>query len=331
MIKLSGFKKFTIELTTLCNLKCKGCPRTVGINSGSWTNKSMPIDIFQSCLGNLPKIGMVTLHGIGEPTLHPNFLEILSLAKRSKKFGKIKITSNGLAKPIDFYVESFNKGLDEVWFSVDSVNQTLSNHLRENTDIRKLESLITSLHHAGISPMISMTISSENYRDALYSAHVLLGLGAEQINMQEFQDFGNVEGVLSNYQRGEFIQRSVEHARRFPLDKISYPPFVVNALGRKEPDPKMMCSAPWERPAMNVDGYLTPCCTTFDPAIWGYSSLADRRWDELYNSLSVRKWISAYMQSRGSIICQGCAIDPKNQYSDVSLGSRSHQAPPRAT
>ena len=102
MLQITHFQKFTIELTTLCNLKCAGCPRTVGVKNGEWSNKHMSKFDFSTALKHLPKINMVTLHGIGEPTLNPNFIDILEISKSSKKFGKIKITSNGLAKPPSF-------------------------------------------------------------------------------------------------------------------------------------------------------------------------------------------------------------------------------------
>ena len=81
MIKITHFAKFTIELTTLCNLKCAGCPRTVGVKNGEWINKTMNVERFEKALKNLPNINMVTLHGIGEPTLNPEFIDILKVSK----------------------------------------------------------------------------------------------------------------------------------------------------------------------------------------------------------------------------------------------------------
>jgi MoaA/NifB/PqqE/SkfB family radical SAM enzyme len=71
--------KLTIEITTLCNLKCAGCPRTTGIEQGSWTDMHMELDLFGRILDHLPRSALVTLHGIGEPTLHPQFNELVAI------------------------------------------------------------------------------------------------------------------------------------------------------------------------------------------------------------------------------------------------------------
>src|SRR3546814_15654161 len=43
----SAIQKLTIEITTLCNLKCAGCPRTMGIANDSWVDQHMDLQLFQ--------------------------------------------------------------------------------------------------------------------------------------------------------------------------------------------------------------------------------------------------------------------------------------------
>ena len=290
---------------------------------------------FSTALKHLPKINMVTLHGIGEPTLNPNFIDILEISKSSKKFGKIKITSNGLAKPPSFYVDAMNAGLNEVWISVDSLNQSLATELRENSNVDKLLKNISELGKLSVPTYISMTVSSKNFRECMATSHLLIEHGVKAIYMQEFQDFGNSDGVMSNHERYELLERFIEHKKRYPKDNISPPRFVFNAIQKsksnkiKHNDDTMICTAPWSRPAMNVDGFMTPCCTTFDPAIWNHSSLLETHWSDIYRSDHVTRWIQEYLQNSGNQICEGCAINPKYDNVDLSVGVRKHQAPAR--
>ena len=76
----------------------------------------------------------------------------------------------------------------------------------------------------------------------------------------------------------------------------------------------------------HYDGYLTPCCTTFDPDLWN-KPLVSQTWVEAYSS-SALKMDQSYRREKGNLICQGCAIHPQNQDSQ-NLGSRPHQAPAR--
>ena len=279
---------------------------------------------------------MVTLHGIGEPTLNPDFIEILEISKASKKFGKIKITSNGLAKPPSFYVDAMNAGLDEVWISVDSLNQSLATELRENSNVEKLINHVSELSNLSVPTYVSMTVSSKNFRECMATSHLLMEHGVKAIYMQEFQDFGNSDGVMSNHERYELLERFIEHKKRYPKDNISPPRFVQNALQKSKTSKLkhnggtvLVCTAPWSRPAMNVDGFITPCCTTFDPSIWNHSSLLRMNWSDIYRSDHVTRWIQEYLQNSGNQICEGCAINPKYDNIDLSVGGRSHQAPAR--
>src|SRR3546814_20551505 len=53
----SAIQKLTIEITTLCNLKCAGCPRTMGIANDSWIDQHMDLQLFQRILEGWPETG----------------------------------------------------------------------------------------------------------------------------------------------------------------------------------------------------------------------------------------------------------------------------------
>ena len=196
----------------------------------------------------------------------------------------------------------------------------------------KLITNISRMNQMQVPVYISMTVSSENFRECMATSHLLCAIGAKGIFMQEFQDFGNSAGVMSNDQRAELLERFIEHKKRYPSDNISPPRFIVNALSKNKNLVKSettMCSAPWSRPAMNVDGYITPCCTTFDPSIWGHLSLYEMNWKEIYSQENVRDWIKQYINNAGDAICEGCALNPKYDNLDLTVGERTHQAPAR--
>ena len=142
--------------------------------------------------------------------------------------------------------------------------------------------------------------------------------------MQEYQDFGETEGVMTIQERLEFVERCIEYSRLYPDRSIKFPPFVYRTANKKPVDPSEMCTAPWERPAITVDGYLTPCCTTFT-LIYGTKPLVSKLGGSLSSS-SIKNWIQSYRREKGNLIGQGCAIHPQNQDSQ-NLGSRPHQAP----
>ncbi|MBM3423269.1 MAG: radical SAM protein [Chlorobi bacterium] len=81
---------FAIELTSECNLRCSHCYRECEPGKGS----RLPTDRLLSIMASLALHGVTSLELTGgEPTMHPDFFEILDLACCS--FTNIAVLSNG--------------------------------------------------------------------------------------------------------------------------------------------------------------------------------------------------------------------------------------------
>lgn len=82
------YQRIYIEISNLCNLKCSFCPEVVD------NKKTMSPDFFANILEQvLPYTEEITLHILGEPLNHPNFLEILKRGEEKK--ASINLTTNG--------------------------------------------------------------------------------------------------------------------------------------------------------------------------------------------------------------------------------------------
>lgn len=307
----AALQKLTIEITTLCNLKCAGCPRTMGIANDTWTDQHMDLAMFRRILDGWPVTGFVTLHGIGEPTLHPQFVELVAMARQSGKFKRMKVTSNGVTRSADYYAEAVKAGLDEFWISVDSFDAAIAERMRSGTKVEKLKANIAACLQKGLPLHISMVVSAVNYREIPDTLRQLRELGTPAVHMQEFQDYGEPYGLMSNAQRAEFIALVRAAAPSFAGLPVGLPNFT-----RPKGD---ICTAPWFRPAISVQGYLTPCCTTFDPAQFGYVNVGEMSFAQAWQQPGVLNWIRSFLQDR-TPICQGCPLNPRVFGMDDTLG-----------
>ncbi|WP_341702346.1 radical SAM protein [Ferrovibrio sp.] len=307
----NALQKLTIEITTLCNLQCAGCPRTLGIEHGTWADRHMDLGLFGRILDHLPPVGFVTLHGVGEPTLHPHFVELVAMAKQSGKFQKMKVTSNGVTRSADYYARSVAAGLDEFWISVDSFDPVIAERMRAGTKVEKLKANLAACMQAGLPLHISMTVSAANFRDIPDTLRQLKALGAPPVHMQEFQDYGEPYGLMSEADRIEFIRllkAAQADLRGLPV-----------ALPNFAKPPGDICMAPVLRPAISVDGFFTPCCTTFDPSQFGYTNLGEMSLAEAWQQPGVLRWVAAFLQDQ-TPICQGCALNPRAYGNTAALG-----------
>jgi MoaA/NifB/PqqE/SkfB family radical SAM enzyme len=120
----NSIKKVVLELTTSCNLECKHCfyQNSNEFTSNCFIKKEEAfrlIEKFKKC-----GIDKLVLTG-GEPTIHPDFIEIAIFAKN--KIPKVTLCTNGVMKSDKLKQEVIDLGFDTYTISIDS-------HLKENHD-----------------------------------------------------------------------------------------------------------------------------------------------------------------------------------------------------
>lgn len=147
----NNIRKLYLEITNHCNLECKMCYRQV------WNNEMgyMPIEQVErviQLLENFPQLERIVLGGIGEPTYHPQFAEIVRLFK-----GKypLAITTNGTLLEKDIVELLVDEKVAELIVSVDSsldegfknIRQTaLTPLLEKQTYLKELKQLKKTIY-----------------------------------------------------------------------------------------------------------------------------------------------------------------------------------------
>ena len=85
---MKNFKKFYIEITNVCNLKCDFCPRT------NRKPEYMSIELFCCILDQIKGYtDHIYFHVKGEPLLHPNIDKLLDISY--ERGFRVNITTNG--------------------------------------------------------------------------------------------------------------------------------------------------------------------------------------------------------------------------------------------
>jgi MoaA/NifB/PqqE/SkfB family radical SAM enzyme len=69
-----------VEVTSQCNANCLYCPHTVF--KESWQSVHMPVDLYRRLTSAFPRTNLVYLQGWGEPLLHPQFFEMVQIARQ---------------------------------------------------------------------------------------------------------------------------------------------------------------------------------------------------------------------------------------------------------
>lgn len=135
-------KGLQVEVTNKCNFRCVYCLR----NFWNIKVRDMPLASFKKLSSSFNEMEKVVLYGLGEPLTHPNFMEMVQLARTSlKKDSEISFSTNGSllnAKLAEKLLKEI--GVNMISFSFDTIETSALERLRVGAETHTiLENLKT--------------------------------------------------------------------------------------------------------------------------------------------------------------------------------------------
>jgi hypothetical protein len=215
-----------IEVNDVCNLTCPVC---FAGSSPSHTNQRTLAEIefmLDTLVESEREPDLVQISG-GEPTIHPQIMEILKLAK-SKPIRHVMINTNGIRIARD---KEFVKQLAElrpgfeVYLQFDSMRRSALENLR-GADLRRIrEQALANLEEVGISTTLVCVVKKGVNDDEIGEIvrHALTYSCVRGITFQPIQDAGRNVGFDKNTDRMLLtdIRREIgQHSEVFNEDDI---------------------------------------------------------------------------------------------------------------
>jgi uncharacterized radical SAM superfamily Fe-S cluster-containing enzyme len=184
-----------VDITQQCNLNCPTCYASSGRGKHKSLNEiEKMLDFFQKSENNQAEI--LQISG-GEPTLHPNILKIIEIAK-SKNFRYVLLNTNGIKIAED---ENFAKELSKfrgrfaIYLQFDGFKESTYQHLRGRKDLLKTKlKAIENLRKYKIPITLVATIEKDINDDEIGQLFEF-GIntnGIRGINFQPITFFGRV-------------------------------------------------------------------------------------------------------------------------------------------
>ncbi len=122
--------KVYVEATSLCNLSCVTCIR----NAWHEPMGHMPLALYRALLDGLPQCPPETITfafaGYGEPLVHPDFLEMVRLARQQRL--RAEVITNGLLLTEEKIRELIGLRVAQVTVSVDGADERTYGDVRGN-------------------------------------------------------------------------------------------------------------------------------------------------------------------------------------------------------
>jgi MoaA/NifB/PqqE/SkfB family radical SAM enzyme len=132
-----------VEVTSQCNADCVYCPHTVF--KDSWQDRHMPMEVYKRLSRAFPGTGLVYLQGWGEPLLHPQFFEMVDLARHCGC--RVGTTTNGMLVGEEKAERMVSAGLSIVGFSLAGTDES-QDAFRRRAPFEKVLLGMQRLHEA---------------------------------------------------------------------------------------------------------------------------------------------------------------------------------------
>lgn len=181
-------KKHWVRLTRACNNRCVFCLDSETHDGSVLTVRTIARDLQKGIKRGCQR---AVLSG-GEPTLHPDFLDIIAFAKRLG-YSQIQVITNGrLFFYRDFLKACVDKGLTEVTFSLPShLKQSFEAQTKvKGSFVQAMTGLMHALALRGLIVSVDIVISKQNYKSIYNTVRYFRSLGVNEFDLLQVVPFG---------------------------------------------------------------------------------------------------------------------------------------------
>lgn len=234
------FKKFYIEVTSVCNLSCSFCPPT------ERQAKFIRVEDFAYTLDQVkPFTDHIYLHVKGEPTLHPKLDQLLDIS--GDKGFKVNLTTNGtllhkagpklLGKP----------ALRQINFSLHSEGVHMEGPNKQ-AYVRSILAFAREAADSGVTISLRLwNLETDNAENAAR------GRNRDILALLE-QEFGLSQPIEESWERG----KGLKLAERIYLNQDHE--FKWPDLAEPEEEERGFCHGLRNQAGVLSDGTVIPCC-----------------------------------------------------------------------
>jgi len=172
-----------IELTTRCNLACDMCFKQHWMDVEGDMDHNLFLKILDDA-GHLPELKTIVFGGIGEPTVHPRFEEMVY--ETVGRGYKLYLTTNGLYLSEKKFTGLAEIGISGIYFSIDAVPgvETRFQHIGSRRVVEIIKSLASWRRSRGsYEPLIGVevVVTRANYSMIPTLVRSLREIGVDEV------------------------------------------------------------------------------------------------------------------------------------------------------
>lgn len=236
----------SIEPTSVCNLKCPECPTGAGVLNRP--RGQMELKQYETLVNQLgPQLMYLNLYVQGEPMMHTQFAEMVSLARKQGYYTSCSTNGHFLTSSVAEKLVAAN--MTRLIFSVDGLTQDSYQKYRVGGDLSKVLGGIKNIVDAKKRNKSRFPIVVMQFLVFEHNEHELEGI------RQLAKNLGVDKLELKSAQFNSFTDGDVKPPKKNKLNRyLAGQPNVVKGRMRNH------CWRQWHSAVITWNGELSPCC-----------------------------------------------------------------------
>jgi radical SAM protein with 4Fe4S-binding SPASM domain len=284
----------SIEPTTNCNLGCPECPSGLKVFSRNTGNIEM--DTYTKMIEQVHhNLLYLYFYFQGEPYMHPQFLELVRIAKEKKIYTVTSTNAHFLTERKA--KETIESGLDRIIISIDGTTQEVYENYRRGGTLTKVidgaknlvrykKELKSKTPHIIIQFLVVKP--NEHQIEDIYK--LAKDIGVDEVKLKTAQ--------IYDYKDGNELIPSIEKYSRYKKNKEGLYALKNKLLNH--------CWKLWHSSVITWDGLVVPCCFDKD-ATHQLGDIKQGTFSEIWNNEKYMNFRKSVLKSRSEIdICTNC-------------------------
>jgi radical SAM protein with 4Fe4S-binding SPASM domain len=284
----------SIEPTTNCNLGCPECPSGLKVFSRNTGNIEM--DTYTKMMEQVHhNLLYLYFYFQGEPYMHPQFLELVRIAKEKKIYTVTSTNAHFLTERKA--KETIESGLDRIIISIDGTTQEVYENYRRGGTLTKVidgaknlvrykKELKSKTPHIIIQFLVVKP--NEHQIEDIYK--LAEDIGVDEVKLKTAQ--------IYDYKEGNELIPSIEKYSRYKKNKEGLYELKNKLLNH--------CWKLWHSSVITWDGLVVPCCFDKD-ATHQLGDIKQGTFSEIWNNEKYMNFRKSVLKSRSEIdICTNC-------------------------
>ncbi|MGE5172189.1 MAG: radical SAM protein [Rudaea sp.] len=315
-----------IEPVGQCNLRCQMCPiqfRKDGPPHGPLA--FLPFDDFKRLVEGFGDIDELQLQGLGEPTMHPRFFDMVAWA--SARGIRVSTNTNLTLWSRRRARQCIDSGLAALHVSLDAATPELYERIRRGAHfgkvIRNLRRVMRAKRERGSS--LHVRIVTVLMRQNLHALPAIVRLTAAegvgdmfvQYLCHDFEERSLPAGyrpmrdfihdqALDGYPR-EALQRAFAAAREVAATSgvaLRLPPLERAPQARRLP----RCDWPWRGAYVSYRGEAMPCCMVSTPDRISFGNMLEHGVAAIWDGAAYQRFRQRLAHDQPATICRSCSL-----------------------